>query len=148
MSGRGDTLHGVPRFWLVVVNEGRPQRAVEVTGDRFVIGRGESCDLVLDDPKVSREHAAVVPGRGPRYVLVDLDSANGTLVNGRLITRPIGFVSHGEKVAELWGDERLQFGDTFVVATTSDPRTVFSQQQTPPNAESHPHLGEQSPQDL
>ena len=146
MSGRGDTLHGNPRFWLVVVHEGRPQRAVEVTGDRFVIGRGESCDLVLDDPKVSREHAAVVPGAGPRHLLFDLDSANGTLVDGRPITRPIGFVSESEKVVELWGEERLQFGDTVVVSTTRDPRTFLGQQEIP--TESHPDLGDEDPSDV
>jgi pSer/pThr/pTyr-binding forkhead associated (FHA) protein len=124
------------RFWLVVVRDGQPQRAVEVSGDRFLIGRGESCDLVLDDPKVSREHAVLVPGPVPRQLLYDLDSANGTLVNGRPISRPVGFKAVNEKVAELWGDERLQFGDTVVVVTTEDPRAFLDQQEPADPSES------------
>jgi pSer/pThr/pTyr-binding forkhead associated (FHA) protein len=114
-------------MWLVVVSEGQPERAVEVTGSRFLIGRGGSCDLVLDDAQVSREHAVIVPGPPGRRILQDLDSANGTLVNGRPIPGPIGFTRGPDRVAELWGEERLQFGDTLVVTTTEDPEPQLSQ---------------------
>jgi pSer/pThr/pTyr-binding forkhead associated (FHA) protein len=51
---------------------------------RFVLGRGEECDVVLPNVSVSREHAAVEVG--PQgIVLQDLGSANGTLVNGETI---------------------------------------------------------------
>ncbi|MBL9100541.1 MAG: sigma 54-dependent Fis family transcriptional regulator [Myxococcales bacterium] len=51
----------------------------DFTGDRVVIGSHESCDLVLSDPTVSRQHLEVslVP-RG--YALHDLDSRNGTFI--------------------------------------------------------------------
>lgn len=48
---------------------------------RYVIGRGEESDLVLPNVSVSREHAAVVVGQ-QNITLEDLESANGTLVNG------------------------------------------------------------------
>ncbi len=121
MTDRPDTMQGPIRMWLVVVANGKPQRAVEVVGNRFLIGRGEECDLVLQDGKVSREHAAIVPGAPGRRLLIDLESANGTFVNGRPIPAPLGFASGSEKTSELWGEERLQFGDTTVVATTQDP---------------------------
>ena len=124
MVDHSDTMHGPARMWLVIVAGGRPERAVEVTGMKFVVGRGEDCDLVLDDPKVSRQHAAIVPGGPGRHVLYDLDSANGTLVNGHLVAAPMGFSKGRDKMAELWGDERLQFGDTTVVTTTQDPGAV------------------------
>lgn len=130
MSERSDTIHGPMRFWLIVVKDGRPERAVEVTGSRFVIGRGESCDLVLPDPKVSTEHAVIVPGVGAQRLLHDLDSTNGTLVNGRPITRPFGFTAGSDKVAELWGEERLQFGDTMLVAATQDPQAFLAGQSS------------------
>jgi transcriptional regulator with PAS, ATPase and Fis domain len=48
------------------------------------IGRDEACTVVLSGPDVSRRHA-VVRVEGPHQVLLDLDSRNGTWVNGRRI---------------------------------------------------------------
>lgn len=45
------------------------------------IGRLDTADLCLPDPDVSRRHA-VVRGVGPNWVLEDLESTNGTLVDG------------------------------------------------------------------
>jgi hypothetical protein len=45
--------------------------------DRFVIGRGKHCDLVIDSSKVSREHAAIVR-EGDAWYIEDLGSSNGT----------------------------------------------------------------------
>jgi len=47
-----------------------------------VLGRDEACDFVIDDARVSREHARIESGEGEHFV-VDLDSRNGTQVNGR-----------------------------------------------------------------
>ncbi len=49
-----------------------------------VLGRAPGCDVTLDDRNVSRRHAEV-RRRGPVVVLVDLESTNGTIVNGRRI---------------------------------------------------------------
>lgn len=46
------------------------------------LGRSRKCDIVVDDPNVSREHAEVRP-RGGSWVLVDLGSTNGSSINGR-----------------------------------------------------------------
>src|SRR5579875_3008859 len=51
------------------------------------IGRSRSCDIVLEDPNVSREHAELRP-RGDSWVLTDLGSTNGSSINGRRIERP------------------------------------------------------------
>jgi hypothetical protein len=51
------------------------------------IGRSRQCDIVLDDPNVSRRHAEVQP-RGGTWVLTDLGSTNGTLLNRRRIGEP------------------------------------------------------------
>ena len=53
-----------------------------------VLGRGPGVDFVLDDTLASRRHAQVV-GRGGGWVLEDLDSTNGTLVNGRRQRRAV-----------------------------------------------------------
>jgi len=48
---------------------------------RLVIGRGNDCDLILDEPEMSRRHA-VIENSGDGIYLRDLGSANGTFVNG------------------------------------------------------------------
>ena len=48
---------------------------------RLVIGRGSDCDLVLDEPEMSRRHA-VIENSGDGVFLRDLGSSNGTFVNG------------------------------------------------------------------
>lgn len=47
----------------------------------FVIGRGSDCDIVLPERQVSRHHARILLEEG-KYVLHDLDSKNGTHLNG------------------------------------------------------------------
>lgn len=55
--------------------------------DRLLtIGRSRSCDVVIDDPLVSRQHATITLGPSP--VLRDLGSFNGTYVNGQRLTAP------------------------------------------------------------
>jgi predicted component of type VI protein secretion system len=51
------------------------------------IGRSRQCDIVLDDPNVSRKHAEIRP-RGGAWVLSDLGSTNGSCLNGRRIDAP------------------------------------------------------------
>jgi S-DNA-T family DNA segregation ATPase FtsK/SpoIIIE len=74
-------------MWLTIGSGIERGTTVEVTGPRFVIGRDDECDLVLDDDKVSRRHAALTLTDGGA-TLEDLDSANGTFVNGRRIHEP------------------------------------------------------------
>lgn len=68
---------------------------VEVIGDRFVVGRGAHCDLVIDSAKISREHAAFV--RGPDgWWVEDLGSSNGTWFRGERVSRRR--LEHGDEV--------------------------------------------------
>jgi hypothetical protein len=57
-----------------------------VAKERYVIGRGKHCDLVINSGKVSREHAAIVQDRDGWYV-EDLGSSNGTWFNKQRIQR-------------------------------------------------------------
>jgi hypothetical protein len=59
------------------------------------MGRLESNDVVLDDYKVSREHA-VLKYAGGEFTLVDLASTHGTFVNGERIDRTV--VQIGDKI--------------------------------------------------
>ncbi len=49
----------------------------QVTGERFLIGRGRHCDLIIDSAKVSREHA-VIRKEVDGWWIEDLGSSNGT----------------------------------------------------------------------
>lgn len=60
----------------------RPVRSfVLEDGRSYLLGRGESCDLVIEDPRVSRRHLRLA-GTTSGWTLTDLDSKNGTTVDG------------------------------------------------------------------
>jgi hypothetical protein len=86
---------------LVFTSEDRDRRAVDINRARITIGRIAENDVQLVDDKVSRHHAVIEMHDGGRVVLRDLDSRNGTFVDGIRLS--------GSRV--LTGGERLQFGD-------------------------------------
>jgi hypothetical protein len=64
-----------------VVRGGDTGAEHRLASTRVVAGRSSECDIELDDPTVSRRHAVFVQ-RGDDWWVVDLDSTNGTQVNG------------------------------------------------------------------
>lgn len=65
------------------------------------IGRTDENDITLADVSVSRHHARIKRNDDGSYTITDLDSSNGSWVNGRRISSPVR-LRHGE---------RLQFGN-------------------------------------
>ncbi len=65
-----------------------PLLALDWTGAReeLLVGRHAACDVVLEHQSVSRRHARL-SFRDGHWVLRDLDSTNGTRVNGRRVIR-------------------------------------------------------------
>ena len=57
-----------------------------VSKDSYLIGRAEDCDILLDNVRVSRHHARLTRQSGG-WLLEDLGSKNGTIVNGKPISR-------------------------------------------------------------
>src|SRR5436190_6449110 len=84
--------------------ENRDGPPVSLGPDPVLIGRDAQNDLVLDDRRVSRKHAEVRLRLG-RYTLYDLQSTNGTYVNGRRVAEMV--LSDGDRVAI--GGVELQF---------------------------------------
>ncbi|MFI8998573.1 ATP-binding cassette domain-containing protein [Streptomyces sp. NPDC053542] len=79
------------------------------------IGRAPDSDLVVEDLIVSRRHAEL--RAGPEgYEIVDLDSHNGTYLNGRPVTRapvvPGDIIGIGHSAFVLVGEELQEFIDT------------------------------------
>jgi hypothetical protein len=66
------------------------------------LGRSRQCDIVLNDPNVSRQHAEIRP-RGGSWVITDLGSTNGSRINGR----------------QLEGSEVVRPGDELELGSTS-----------------------------
>ena len=62
-------------------------RRVVIGASGATIGRSRQCDVMIDDPNVSRRHAEVRP-RGGAWVLTDLGSTNGSSLNGRRVNHP------------------------------------------------------------
>jgi transcriptional regulator with PAS, ATPase and Fis domain len=113
-------------MWQLTAKHGkRKGKSWPITGEAFVIGRNPACAITLRDELVSREHCRIdfVDGE---LVLVDLGSANCTLVNGRPVTRCVLTI----------GDE-LATGDiTFIVtrssadeSSTGTPKTLHTTQR-------------------
>ncbi len=72
----------------------------EITQPRVVLGRSRGCDVPVPDVNVSRRHAELRQ-EGATYWIVDLDSTNGTAVNGKQV-----------------GRERLRDGDRITLGST------------------------------
>jgi hypothetical protein len=75
--------------------------ALDWTGGQgeLILGRHHACDVVRSDPSVSRRHARLI-FRDGTWVLQDLDSTNGTMINGV----PVGRCA-------LRAGDRLSLGD-------------------------------------
>lgn len=71
-----------------------------LTAPAAIVGRGSESDLKISDPGISRRHAEIRSENG-EYVVTDLGSTNGTIVDGRPVRR-----------ASLYDGSRVQFGRT------------------------------------
>jgi len=69
----------------LIVQTGTQPVTYELVGDIVMIGRAPLNDIVIDNPVVSAQHAMLLKV-GDTYWLKDLNSTNGTHVNGRLFT--------------------------------------------------------------
>ena len=79
--------------------------SVPLTRVVTVFGRGEECDVVLDDQRCSRRHMEI-SRVGEAFVLRDLGSTNGVLVNGERVTGEVDLIA-GDVV--LAGGTRMRF---------------------------------------
>jgi serine phosphatase RsbU (regulator of sigma subunit)/pSer/pThr/pTyr-binding forkhead associated (FHA) protein len=70
--------------FLHVIKGSRPGQVLELRGERMILGRHPSCEIVLDNAAVSRQHAQILNRRG-MFFLEDLRSRNRTYLNGTAI---------------------------------------------------------------
>jgi hypothetical protein len=93
-----------PARLVVLDSTGRARDHISITSAPVNIGRLSSNDVVLSDPNVSRRHAQL-RREGERWIIQDLGSTNGTLVNGRQAAEHK--LDHGDRIA--FGTSELIF---------------------------------------
>jgi pSer/pThr/pTyr-binding forkhead associated (FHA) protein len=81
------------------------------------IGRERDNDLILTDPRVSRYHTQIELERG-QWIIQDMGSANGTFVNGRVLSETHPLAPHDRIVL---GDTELVFQPSQVAPGTDVP---------------------------
>ena len=98
---------------LTIIDGNNIGEVYPIANSMTVIGRADDADIILVDTGISRRHATIELSEGS-YIVNDLQSTNGTIVNGRTVS------SHN-----LEDGDRLQLGDlvlrfSFLDALDSD----------------------------
>jgi pSer/pThr/pTyr-binding forkhead associated (FHA) protein len=80
-----------PSFaWLVIAEGIHAGRIFRLHSDSTLVGRDSACDIVLDDTAASRQHVKIRVEEEEDekvYILHDLASENGTVVNGEEVVK-------------------------------------------------------------
>ncbi len=76
---------------IIRSNDNAPEQHLTMDKEAITLGRGEECDIVLDERQISRQHIRIYK-EGHKFYIEDLESKNGTWVNGQQLkgTREIG----------------------------------------------------------
>ena len=85
---------------LVVLKQGSAKASYELKAERTTVGRMEDNAFQIEEPSVSSHHCEVVM-KGNEFRIKDLDSTNGTKVNGKRV-----------RSSELSDGDELQIGHT------------------------------------
>lgn len=114
MSAKARTIIRSRHFYLKGLNDAFAGRLIGV-GASMLVGRAPECALVVDQEGISRRHARIeVKSQG--CALIDLESANGTFVNGRRIDNAL--LEDGDEI--VFDTVRFQFR---ALATQAKKRT-------------------------
>ena len=76
----------INEFPFLMAQKGPLQGQIWAIKDEISIGRDAHCDIVIDDRQVSRKHALILSNADKKNYITDLDSKNGTLLNGEYIS--------------------------------------------------------------
>ena len=91
---------------LLISHQGLQLKEYPLDKERVSIGRNSSNDIVLYEPIVSGEHAAI-QSSADGSMLVDLQSTNGSLLNGKMVNK--ASLQHNDVI--IIGSHELRFVD-------------------------------------
>lgn len=112
-------------MWVTVVSAQRSPRAVRVGEGTRVLGRAPTCDVVIEDPHVSQQHAQLDVAPSGAW-LADLQSTNGTYVAGDRLQQRQWLAVPSE----------FRVGETTVHLAVDEPTVVLETPATgPPRAQ-------------
>jgi serine phosphatase RsbU (regulator of sigma subunit) len=101
-------------FPSLIFVQGNEQQTITLDHSPFTVGRKVDKDLVIADPRVSRDHAIIVSENG-QFTLVDQGSKHGTFVNGERVQQRV-----------LERNDRLEFGVREVAYVVFNPQHASS----------------------
>jgi serine phosphatase RsbU (regulator of sigma subunit)/pSer/pThr/pTyr-binding forkhead associated (FHA) protein len=101
-------------FPSLIYVQGNEQRSIVMNRTPFSVGRKVDKDLVIPDPRVSRDHALIVAENGDFFV-IDQGSKHGTYVNGERVQRQ-----------KLQRNDRVEFGVREVAYVIFSPQHATS----------------------
>jgi len=103
---------GQARFWLVIND-----RTVMLGRHETTIGRGPTCDVLIDLPQVSARHARITI-QGSTATIEDLNSRNGTFVGGVRVNGP-STIAPGDTIH--LGDVAINVGGSSAAVQETTP---------------------------
>jgi len=108
------------KFHLEMLSGSTPGKIFPIEKDEIAVGREPTCDIVINDTEVSRKHLRLFWSE-PGYILEDLGSTNGVLINNKKLISPQGL--HGGEKITLGGNVVLEY----IVTPISLDETIVSQ---------------------
>ena len=102
---------------ILITSDGRAKQ-IELESPQMTVGRSEQSDIVLHGTEVSRAHALLSSDQGV-FSVRDLESSNGTFVNGLKIQRQK--LRHQDVII---GDYELRFLERDVTAFSGQPLSL------------------------
>lgn len=104
---------GAPHVYVLAVVEGPAFQAVHrISSPETIVGREDEAGFTLDDSEISKRHL-VLRVDGPTCLLSDLDSLNGTKVNGRPLRPGVACRLHHLDEIRLGGTRLLFLSGRF-----------------------------------
>jgi pSer/pThr/pTyr-binding forkhead associated (FHA) protein len=90
------------RGLLVVLSSNFLGMSFIINKPKVVIGRHPECDIIINDPAISKEHCAIILKDDHKFFIEDLNSTNFTYLNGKKIKKA----------------EHIIYGDRIIIGST------------------------------
>lgn len=132
-AGRGkaeDSTHSIPKAYLNDLNEVSGRATYELLDRPLLVGRALPSEedgmmhVVVDESTIGRRHA-IIEYKDYTYWLVDLNSVNGTYLNGKKITEQVP-LKHGDRIRFHKAEFEFVMPEMFETGMTLMSHTVFA----------------------